>query len=88
MQPSSARVAKNSGMAVFSLDFAAVAPLPEHQTGICGKRTHQMQRCGIHLACAPTTFTVNGHQRREDRSDPAPKGDLKLRWINYSASRE
>ena len=36
-------------------------PLPEHQTGTCGKRTHQMQRRGIQLACAPTTLAVDDH---------------------------
>gem|GEM_PF-7110827 len=67
-------------------------PLPEHQTGTCGKRAHQMQRRSIQLACAPTTFTVDCHhgigpQRWQDRSDPAPKGGLELYWINYSTSR-
>ena len=82
IQPSRARRANNSRIAIFSFDFSAVA-LALHQIGVGGKGANQVQRRGFDFTGAPAGFAVNGDhlvvlQSRHRAANPVSKSRSKL----------
>ena len=89
IQPSSARVAKSSGMAVFSFDFCAVARCPRTSPAPAAKALTRCSGVASDLARAATGLAFDGGPRVStkagcNRPDPAAEGRFKLVRVNQA----
>ena len=82
MQPSSARTDSSCGIAVFSLDFSAVACWPSTSPTPAAKALTSCRGRHRLYTCAPTGLAVNGDnlgaEGWEQRTDPSPKGGFEF----------